>query len=121
LQIAPRAFDSSHPWSLAEVRERARVCPAGPGDGDHRRRGWRGGEASPRRCAPGGGQDRVGVGCSGDATGTVRPAVEMDGGNGALVVGGGGEVVEKLQGDVEKLGVEAIGVEEGRREVSHGE
>jgi hypothetical protein len=33
---------------------------------------------------------------------------------------GGGEVVEELQGDVEKLGVEAIGVEEGQREVSHG-
>jgi hypothetical protein len=34
---------------------------------------------------------------------------------------GGGKVVEELQGDVEKLGVGAIGVEEGRREVSHGE
>jgi hypothetical protein len=45
----------------------------------------------------------------------------MNGGNGAPVVGGGGEVVEELQGDVEKLGVEAIVVEEGRREVSHGE
>jgi hypothetical protein len=70
---------------------------------------------------PGGGRDRVGVGCSGGTTGTVRPAVEMNGGNGAPVVGDGGEVVEELQGDVEKLGVEAIGVEEGRREVSHGE
>jgi hypothetical protein len=45
----------------------------------------------------------------------------MNGRNGAPMVGGGGEVVEELQGDVEKLGVEAIGVEEGRREVSHGE
>jgi hypothetical protein len=33
---------------------------------------------------------------------------------------GGGEVVEEFQGEMEKLGVEAIGVEEGRREVSHG-
>jgi hypothetical protein len=33
------------------------------------------------------------VGCSGGATGTVRPAVEMNGGNGAPVVRGGGEVV----------------------------
>jgi hypothetical protein len=61
------------------------------------------------------------VGCSGGTTGTVRPAVEMNGGNGAPVVGGGGEVVEELQGDVEKLGVEAIGVEEGWREVSHSD
>jgi hypothetical protein len=45
----------------------------------------------------------------------------MNGGSGAPVVGGGKEVVEELQGDVEKLGVEAIGVEEGRRGVSHGE
>jgi hypothetical protein len=46
---------------------------------------------------------------------------EVNGGNGALVVGGGEEVVEELQGEMEKLGVEAIGVEEGRREVLHGE
>jgi hypothetical protein len=58
---------------------------------------------------------------SGGATGTVRLAVEMNGGNGAPVVGGGEEVVEELQGDVEKLGVEVIGVEEGRRGVPHGE
>jgi hypothetical protein len=50
----------------------------------------------------------------------VRPAAEMNGGRGAPVVGGGEEVVEELQGDVEKLGVEAIGVEEGRRGVLHG-
>jgi hypothetical protein len=37
------------------------------------------------------------------------------------VVGGGEEVVGELQGDVEKLGVEAFGVEEGRREVPHSE
>jgi hypothetical protein len=43
----------------------------------------------------------------------------MNGGSGASVVGGGEEVVEELQGDVEKLGVEAIGVEEGRRGVVH--
>jgi hypothetical protein len=34
---------------------------------------------------------------------------------------GGGEVVEELQGDVEKLSVEAIGVGEGQNELSHGE
>jgi hypothetical protein len=45
----------------------------------------------------------------------------VNGGGGAPVVGGGEEVVGELQGDVEKLGVEAIGVEEGRREVPHGE
>jgi protein-L-isoaspartate O-methyltransferase len=39
----------------------------------------------------------------------------------AGVMEGGGEVVEELQGEMEKLGVEAIGVEEGWREVSHGE
>jgi hypothetical protein len=53
--------------------------------------------------------------------GTVQPAMEMNGRNGAPVVGGGGKVVEELQGDVEKLWVQAIGVEEGWREVSHGE
>jgi hypothetical protein len=47
--------------------------------------------------------------------------VEGNGGDSAPVVGDGGEVVEELQGDVGKLGVEAIRVEEGRREVSHGE
>jgi hypothetical protein len=61
------------------------------------------------------------VGCSSGATGTVRPAVELISGNGAPVVGIGGKVVEELRGDVGKLGVEAIGVEEGQREVSHGE
>jgi hypothetical protein len=45
----------------------------------------------------------------------VWPAAEMNGGSGAPAVGGGKEVVEELQGGVEKLGVESIGVEEGRR------
>jgi hypothetical protein len=58
---------------------------------------------------------------NGDAARTVQPAVELISGNGAPVVGGGGEVVEELQSDVGKLGVEAIGVEEGLREISHGE
>jgi hypothetical protein len=58
---------------------------------------------------------------NGGAARTVRPVVELISGNGALVVRGGGEVVEELQSDVGKLGVEAIGVKEGRREVSHGE
>jgi hypothetical protein len=53
--------------------------------------------------------------------GTVRPALGMNGGKGAPVAGGGGEVVEELRGEVGKLGVEAIEVEEGRRKVSHGE
>jgi hypothetical protein len=53
--------------------------------------------------------------------GTVRPVVGMNGGKGAPVAGGGGEVVEELRGEVGKLGVEAIDVEEGRRKVSHGE
>jgi hypothetical protein len=61
------------------------------------------------------------VDCSGGTTGTVQPAVEMNSGNGAPVVGGGEEVVEELQGDVEKLGVEAIGVEEGWSGVPHSE
>jgi hypothetical protein len=52
---------------------------------------------------------------------TVRPAAEVNGGNGAPVAGGGEEEVEELQGGVEKLRVEAIGVEEEWREVSHGE
>jgi hypothetical protein len=39
----------------------------------------------------------------------------MNGGKGAPVAGGGGKVVEELQGEVGKLGVEAIEVEEGRR------
>jgi hypothetical protein len=47
--------------------------------------------------------------------------VELIGENGAPVVGNGGKVVEERQGEVGKLGVEAIEVEEGRREVSHGE
>jgi hypothetical protein len=66
-------------------------------------------------------RDWVGVACSGGATRAVRPAVEMNGGGGALVVGGGEEVVGELQGGVEKLGVEAIGVEESQRGVLHGE
>jgi hypothetical protein len=68
-----------------------------------------------------GGRHQVGVNYSGGATRTVRLVAEVNGGNGALVVGGGEEVVEELQGEMEKLGVEAIGVEEGRREVLHGE
>jgi hypothetical protein len=66
-------------------------------------------------------RDRVGVACSSGATKAVRPAVELNGGGGAPVVGGGEEVVGELQGGVEKLGVEAIGVEEGWRGVPHGE
>jgi hypothetical protein len=61
------------------------------------------------------------VACNGGAARTVRPAAEVNGGGGAPVVGGGEEVVGELQGDAEKLEVEAIGVEEGRREVPHGE
>jgi hypothetical protein len=49
------------------------------------------------------------------------PAVMAAGVLWAGVMEGGGEVVEELQGDVEKLGVEAVGVREGRREMSHGE
>jgi hypothetical protein len=49
----------------------------------------------------------------------VRPAVEVNSGNGAPVVGGGKEVVEELQGGVEKLGVESIAVKEGRRKESN--
>jgi hypothetical protein len=67
--------------------------------------GWRGGEASPRRCAPGGGWDQVGVVCSGGAMEAVRSAAEVNGGGGAPVVGGGEEEVEELQDDVEKLGM----------------
>jgi hypothetical protein len=48
----------------------------------------------------------------------VRPAAEMTGGSDAPAVGGGKEVVEELQDGVEKLGVESIGVEEGRRKES---
>jgi hypothetical protein len=48
----------------------------------------------------------------------VRPAAEMNSGSGAPVVGGGKEVVKELQGSVEKLGVESIGVEEGRKKES---
>jgi hypothetical protein len=51
----------------------------------------------------------------------VWPTVELIGGNGVPVVGSGGKVVEELQGEVGKLGVGAIEVEEGRREMSHGE
>jgi hypothetical protein len=58
---------------------------------------------------------------NGGAVRTVRPAAEVNGGGGAPVVGGGEEVVGELQGDVDKLGVEAIGVEEGPRQVPHGE
>jgi hypothetical protein len=39
---------------------------------------------------------------------TVRPAAEVNDGNGAPVAGGGEEEVEELQGGVEKLGVEAL-------------
>jgi hypothetical protein len=55
------------------------------------------------------------VSCSGGSTGTVRPAVERNGGKGAPVVGGSKEVVEELQGDVAKLEVGSIGVEKGQR------
>jgi hypothetical protein len=77
--------------------------------------------ASPRWCAPRGGRDRVGVTCSGGATRAVRPVVEMNGGSGALVVGGSEEEVGILLGSVGKLGVESIRVEDGRRRVFHGE
>jgi hypothetical protein len=63
-------------------------------------------------------RDRVGIACSGGATKAVRPAVEVNGGNGAPVVGGGEEEVKELQGDVAKLGVRSIGVEKGRRKES---
>jgi hypothetical protein len=61
------------------------------------------------------------VACSGSATRAVRPVAEVNSGGGAPMFGGGEGVVGELQGDVEKLGVEAIGVEVGRREVPHGE
>jgi hypothetical protein len=61
------------------------------------------------------------VACNGGAARTVRPVAEVNGGGVAPVVGSGEEVVGELQGDVEKLGVEAIGVEEARREVPHSE
>jgi hypothetical protein len=77
--------------------------------------------ASPRRCAPVDGRDRVGVACSGGVTRAVRPAAEVNGGGGGPVVGGGEEEVGKLQGGVGKLGVGPIGVEKGRRGVLHGE
>jgi hypothetical protein len=48
----------------------------------------------------------------------VQPVAEMNGGSGAPAVGGGKEVVKELQGGVEKLGVEPIRVEEGRRKES---
>jgi hypothetical protein len=51
----------------------------------------------------------------------VRPAVEVNGRGGALVVGGGEEEVGKLQGGVGKLSGGPIGVEEGREGVLHGE
>jgi hypothetical protein len=60
----------------------------------------------------------VGIACSGGTTKVERPAVEVNGGNGAPVVGGGEEVVEELQGDVAKLEVRSIGVEKGRRKES---
>jgi hypothetical protein len=77
--------------------------------------------ASPLRGAPVGGRDRVGVACSGGATRAVRPAVEVNGGGDAPVVGGGEEEVGMLQGGVGKLGVGPIGVERGRRGMFHGE
>jgi hypothetical protein len=77
--------------------------------------------ALPHWCAPGGGRDRIGVACSGSAMRTVRPAAEVNGGDGAPVVGGGEEELGELQGDVGKLGVGPIGVGEGRRGVLHGE
>jgi hypothetical protein len=49
------------------------------------------------------------VSCSGGATETVWPVVELIGGNNAPAVGGGKEVVEELQGDVAKLKVGSIG------------
>jgi hypothetical protein len=52
--------------------------------------------ASPRRCAPGDGRDRVGVVCSSGATRAVRPAVEVNGGGGAPMVRDGKEGVEEL-------------------------
>jgi hypothetical protein len=66
-------------------------------------------------------QDRVGVDCSGGAARAVRPAVEVNSGGGAPVVGGGEEEVRNLQGGVGKLGVGPIGVEKGWRWVLHVE
>jgi hypothetical protein len=47
--------------------------------------------------------------------------VEVNGGNGAPVVGGGEEEVGELLDSVGKLGVGPIGVVGGRRRVLHGE
>jgi hypothetical protein len=60
-------------------------------------------------------RDRVGVDCSGGATRAVRPAAEVNGGDGAPMVGGDEEEVRKLQGSMGKLGVGPIGVEKGWR------
>jgi hypothetical protein len=77
--------------------------------------------ASPRRCAPGDGRDRVGVDSSGSMVEAVRPVVEMNGRSDAPVVGGSEEEVGMLLGSVGKLGVGPIKVEKGRRGVFHGE
>jgi hypothetical protein len=51
----------------------------------------------------------------------VRPATEVNGGNGAPVVEGGEEEVGERLDSVGKLGVGPIGLVEGRRRVLHGE
>jgi hypothetical protein len=71
--------------------------------------------------APGGSRDRVGVAGNGGAARTVRPAAEVNGGNGAPVVGGGEEEVGELLDSAGKLGVGPAGVVGGRRRVLHGE
>jgi hypothetical protein len=71
--------------------------------------------------APGGGRDRIGVACNGGAARTMRLVGEVNGGNGAPVVGGGEEEVGELLDSVAKLSVGPIGVVGGRRRVLHGE
>jgi hypothetical protein len=68
-----------------------------------------------------GGRDRVEVTGNSGAARTVRPAAEVNGGNGAPVIGGGEEEVGKHLDSVGKLGVEPIGVVGGRRRVLHDE
>jgi hypothetical protein len=51
----------------------------------------------------------------------VRPAVELNGGNGAPMVGGGEEEVGELLDSVGKLGVGPIRIVGARRRVLHGE
>jgi hypothetical protein len=121
LQKAPRAFASSELGSLTRNERGQR------GGGGHRRRGkapvarLRGGKVPQGVCAPLAALNWKGAEGSGSVAKTSGRQQRGPVGDRVPVVGDGEEVVKKLPGGVEMLGVGSIGSGEGRGGASHGE